>query len=147
MGGIGHTPDGRPILTGTYVLPPIDDEHGEMSQMDPNGQSKTPKQTASRGLSAVRRISRDRFKTLNSFVDVTMKDLTSSEALVWLTLFRDVRDGLAKVSQAYIAQRTGLRQATVSVAIKGLINRDLVVVVRQGGFRKGISTYRIRGSV
>ncbi|MFY7874480.1 MAG: MarR family transcriptional regulator, partial [Pirellula sp.] len=89
----------------------------------------------------------DRFQTLNSFVDVTMRDLTPSEKIVWFVLYRDVRNGVVSVSQTDVATRSGLTQSTVSLAIQKLVKRNLVQVVKQGGFRKGLSTYRIRGSV
>lgn len=94
-----------------------------------------------------RKAAADRFAMLNGFVDVTMRDLTPSERLVWFVLFRDVRDGVARASQADIATRSGLTQPTVSLAIKRLAKRGLLRVVRQGGFRQGLSTYRIRGTV
>lgn len=94
-----------------------------------------------------RKAAADRFGTLNAFVDVTMRDLTPSEKLVWFVLFRDVRDGVAKAAQSDIATRSGLTQSTVSLAVKRLVKRGLLRIVHQGGFRKGLSTYRIRGSV
>jgi len=91
--------------------------------------------------------SSDRFQTLNAFVDITMRDLTLSEKVVWFVLYRDVRNGVVTVSQTDLATRSGLTQSTVCLAIQKLVKRDLVLVVAQGGFRKGLSTYRIRGSV
>lgn len=91
--------------------------------------------------------SAQRFETLNAFVDITMRELTPSEKIVWLVMYRDVRDGVVTVSQKDIAVRSGLTQSTVSQAINRLVKRGLVFVVRQGGFRKGLSTYKIRGSV
>lgn len=95
---------------------------------------------------AKRKAVANRFSDLNKFVDATMRDLTPSERTVWVVVFRDVRDGIARVSQSDIATRSGLTQSTVSLAIKRLVDRGLLRVVHQGGFRKGLSTYRIRGS-
>ena len=89
----------------------------------------------------------ERFQTLNAFVDVTMRALTPSEKIVWIVLYRDVRNGVVTVSQKDLATRSGLTLSTVSLAIQKLVKRNLVLVVTQGGFRKGTSTYRIRGSV
>jgi DNA-binding transcriptional ArsR family regulator len=89
----------------------------------------------------------DRFRTLNAFVDVTMRELTPSEKIVWFVLFREVRNGVASVAQDDIATRSGLTQPTVSLAIQRLIGRGLVRVVRQGGFRRGQSTYVVRGAL
>lgn len=84
---------------------------------------------------------------LNKFVDLTMRELNASETLVWLLLYRDTRNGIATAAQSDIARRTGLTQATVSLAIRRLTKRGLVRVIRQGGFRKGLSSYRIRDTV
>jgi hypothetical protein len=89
----------------------------------------------------------DRFRTLNAFVDATMRELTPSEKIVWFVLFREVRNGVASVAQDDIATRSGLTQPTVSLAIQRLIGRGLVRVVRQGGFRRGQSTYVVRGAL
>jgi hypothetical protein len=89
----------------------------------------------------------DRFRTLNAFVDATMRELTPSEKIVWFVLFREVRNGVANVAQDDIAARSGLTQPTVSLAIQRLVGRGLVRVVRQGGFRSGQSTYVIRGAL
>ena len=89
----------------------------------------------------------DRFRTLNAFVDATMRELTPSEKIVWFVLFREVRNGVANVAQDDIAARSGLTQPTVSLAIQRLVGRGLVRVVRQGGFRSGPSTYVVRGAL
>ena len=89
----------------------------------------------------------DRFRTLNAFVDATMRELTPSEKIVWFVLFREVRNGVASVAQTDIAIRSGLTQPTVSLAIQRLVGRGLVRVVRQGGFRSGPSTYVVRGAL
>jgi DNA-binding transcriptional ArsR family regulator len=89
----------------------------------------------------------DRFRILNAFVDASMRELTPSEKIVWFVLFREVRNGVASVAQDDIATRSGLTQPTVSLAIQRLIGRGLVRVVRQGGFRRGQSTYVVRGAL
>lgn len=129
--------NGRPVLKGCRTLPKmVDDSEPKAAPKRETTETKKPaKQSA------------DRFGTLNRFVDITMRDLTPSERLVWIVLFRDVRDGNVKVAQADVATRSGLTRSTVSLAIKRLIERGLVRVVRQGGFRKGMSSYQIRGSV
>lgn len=75
-----------------------------------------------------------------------MRDLSPSEKLVWLVLFRDTRDGVATVAQSDIATRSGLTQPTVSQAIKRLEKRGLLRTIRQGGFRQGLSSYKIRAT-
>ena len=129
--------NGRPVLRGCRTLPKMVDESAAKAvpKREMSEPKKTPKQSG------------DRFPTFNRFVDITMRDLTPSERLVWFVLFRDVRDGVARVAQADVATRSGLTQSTVSLAIKRLIERRLVQVVYQGGFNQGMSIYRIRGSV
>lgn len=85
----------------------------------------------------------DRFAVLNAYVDYTLRDLSRPESAVWLVLYRDTRDGIAKTGQADIAKRTGLCDRTVRRAIKRLADRGLLVVVRRGGLRQGTSAYRV----
>jgi len=113
--------------------------------LEPMHSSKPKATTAKASKKATKQ--RTRFIVLNAFVDFTMRDLTPSEKLVWFVLYRDVRNGVATVAQSDIATRSGLTQSTVSHALNRLVKRELVQIVRQGGFRKGVSTYRIRGSV
>lgn len=91
-----------------------------------------------------RRQTRDRFELLNGFVDFTAGTLSRSELLVWLTLYRDTRDGIAKTGQADVARRTGLGERTVRWALGRLERRGLLVVVRRGGVQRGPSSYRVR---
>jgi hypothetical protein len=149
---VDYAADGTPKLKpGVGMLPP-------MNRTPPPGAArqggKTDGTNATNGETNAgkvnnpkRKAAADRFATLNVFVDATMRDLTPSEKLVWFVLFRDVRDGVAKAAQSDIATRSGLTQSTVSLAIRRLVKRGLLRVVYQGGFRKGLSTYRIRGSV
>jgi hypothetical protein len=143
---VDYSPDGTPrIKPGLSSLPPMNPaprparpNNGKaISGAADNGKANDPK----------RKAAADRFGILNAFVDATMRDLTPSEKLVWFVLFRDVRDGVAKAAQSDIATRSGLTQSTVSLAIRRLVKRGLLRIVHQGGFRKGLSTYRIRGSV
>lgn len=82
---------------------------------------------------------------LNSFVDASLRDIGSSAAVVWLVLFRDTRNGLARTAQQDIARRTGLTARTVYSALKRLQGCGLVRVVRRGGLNRGPSVYRLRG--
>lgn len=140
MATIIRDSQGRPIIAGAGGLPPLEERDRLPLATSTNGKptpKNPPKQAATR----------DRFKILNAFVDFTMKDLTPSESLVWFVIYREVRDGIATVAQSDIARRTGLTQATVSLAVRRLTKRGLVRIVHQGGFRKGLSSYRVRGSV
>jgi DNA-binding MarR family transcriptional regulator len=91
-----------------------------------------------------RRNTADRFAVLNAFVDFTMQELSRAEALVWLVLYRDTKDGTARTSQTDIARRAGVNVRTVKRAIAGLHRRGLLVLVHRGSLRRGPSTYRLR---
>lgn len=138
-------------LNGCAVLPPMNDDKpcrqersGEPGRRraaaDRNGDrdDDDPKSEPSR------RRTRDRFELLNGFVDFTAGKLNRSELLVWLTLYRDTRDELARTAQADIARRTGLGERTVRWALDRLEGRGLLAVVQRGGLRRGPSTYRVR---
>jgi DNA-binding MarR family transcriptional regulator len=85
----------------------------------------------------------NRFAILNAFIDFTIADLRRSEMLVWLTLYRDTRDGIASSSQQNIARRAGLSRKTVERAIKSLAKRGLLHLVHLGGLNRGSSRYRV----
>lgn len=85
----------------------------------------------------------DRFAVLNAFVDFTLRDLTRPDLAVWLVLYRDTKDGIAKTAQSDIARRTGLCDRTLRRSINRLTDRGLLSVVRRGGLRQGPSVYRV----
>lgn len=88
-----------------------------------------------------------RWQTLNEFIDITLRDLTPRQVAVWLTLFRDCRNGVATVSQAYIAERCGLRRPTVSTTISTLEQLGLVTTIHCGGVGRGLSKYRVHSMI
>ncbi len=86
-----------------------------------------------------------RFGVLNTFVDVTMREVDRTAAVVWLVLFRDTKpDGLARTAQADIARRAGCSVRTVHAALKRLDACGLLTVVFRGGLNRGPSIYRVR---
>jgi hypothetical protein len=93
---------------------------------------------------AAPRTARERFRTLNTFVDFTARTLRRNELLVWLVLYRDTRDGVARTAQADIARRIGASKRTVMRAIHRLTELGLLAVVYRGGLRRGPSAYRVR---
>lgn len=85
-----------------------------------------------------------RFKALNTFIDFTMQDLKRADIVVWLTLFRDSREGVSRTSQADIARRGGLSVRAVSTAVAKLIDLKLLKVTHLGGLNKGPSSYQVQ---
>ncbi len=91
-----------------------------------------------------RRDTGGRFAVLNRFVDMSLSQVTSAAALVWLVLFRDTKpDGLVKTSQADIARRAGLSLKTAKRAVKALDKAGLLTRVYRGSLRRGPSVYRV----
>ncbi|TWU59068.1 hypothetical protein Poly51_18540 [Rubripirellula tenax] len=88
-------------------------------------------------------VTADRFTILNTFVDVSLRTLSSSEAAVWFVLYRDTRDGMARSGQLDIANRAGVSDRTVRRVLKRLDERGLVEVVSRGGLSQGASVYRV----
>lgn len=128
---------GPAILQGCDVLPPIEPAT--------NGRRSTADATATgRGDSKAKRKAGDRFAVLNNFVDFTLGALDRTETAVWLILYRDARDGVAKTSQAELARRAGVCARTVRRALQRLETKGLVKVVRRGRIGAGASSYRIR---
>ena len=132
-------------LTGCGVLPPRDDIEQCESRNAMAGQSRNSR--AKPKGPGNRRKANGRFEVLNGFVDFTLADLRRNEIIVWLILYRDSRDGVAKTSQADIARRAGVSDRTVRRALKHLESRGLLKVVHRGGLNRGCSSYRIAALV
>ena len=119
-----------PMLDGCAVLPP-------MEPTEPTAEQTKPKRKPSH------RKTGNRFAVLNAFVDTAAGELSRSEILVWLVLYRDTRNGIAETSQADIARRAKLCSRTVRYAIGRLIDRGLLDLVYRGGINRGTSKYRV----
>jgi hypothetical protein len=89
------------------------------------------------------RARRDRFASVNAFVDVAMRDLGGSDAKVWLVIWRDTRHGTASVSNKELGLRTGHDERTVRRAVRVLVERGWLEVVKRGGINRGASVYRV----
>jgi len=127
-------------LNGAAVLPPMEPIRKTASQQHAMRHPKERKpQAAGRG----NKLTRDRFTTLNDFVDCSLAGLTKAEIGTWLVLYRDTKNGTAKTSQGYIAKRAGISTRSVGKSIASLIRLGLLVVVHQGGLNKGPSVYRV----
>lgn len=125
-----------PILPGCSVLPP----------MDPAPERQTTARTQSGKASKAKgKPTGERFKTLNSFIDYALADLSRAEIAVWLILYRDTRDGAARTAYDDLARRAGLNRRNVGRAVRRLKDRGLLRIVYQGGFRRGASRYTVRG--
>jgi|CXWL01.1.fsa_nt_gi hypothetical protein len=88
-----------------------------------------------------------RFRLFNGFVDFTLRKLSRIEIAVWIVLYRDSRDGIARTGQADIARRIGTSARTVRRAIRQLATRGLLDIVRRGRIGCGPSAYRVRGLI
>ncbi|HJZ57477.1 MAG TPA: helix-turn-helix domain-containing protein [Gemmataceae bacterium] len=90
----------------------------------------------------------DRFRMLNGFIDWKMRDLSRAELAVWLVIYRDVKadTGTATVSQASLAERAGVTVRCVQKALKKLVKKRLLTVVRRGRVGAGASVYRVMSS-
>lgn len=129
ISGIDRTTDGRLVLTGAAMLPP-------MEPMQPTRKQATLKGKASKA-------TRDRFGVLNAFVDCSLAGLSRIEIATWLVLYRDTRNGIACTSQADIARRVGCSVRSVQLAVARLQKLRLLVVVYHGGLNRGSSCYRV----
>src|SRR5215468_6388303 len=99
------TPPPRVLPVGGE-LAPLDEGQGatpDVQMLTPAGRGRPKEKTRStKGKAA------SRFRQLNDFVDVTLRELTHAERSVWLVLFRDTRDGTARTAHTDIARRTGM---------------------------------------
>jgi len=90
-----------------------------------------------------RRKTGDRFAVLNAFVDAGMVGLSRVEAMTWLVLYRDTRDGTACTSMESIASRAGCCKRAAIDAVQRLRRRGLLLQVFKGGINRGPSRYRV----
>lgn len=123
-----------PILKGATTLPPM--RPSKLVQATTTGGRRG-------GNSAGKKQTGDRFAVLNAFVDCTQAKLTGLEVKVWLTLYRDTRNGTVSTAQADIARRAGATLRGVQKALASLMKQGLVVLLVQGGLNRGPSRYRV----
>jgi len=79
----------------------------------------------------------------NRFIDETVKGLDPISALIWLTLFRFARGGIAWASQETIAKRLGINSGTVSRHIHTLEEKKLLRVLEKGRRGGKCNTYQL----
>jgi hypothetical protein len=90
------------------------------------------------------KVPRERFATVNEFVDVAMRCLSGVEVKVWLTVWRDTRHGTACVSNRELGLRSGHDERSVRRAVRTLVSGGWLEVVKRGGIGRGASVYRVR---
>ena len=120
-----------PRLPGCSVLPPMNPRPATAN----NSPKDKPKRTETTS---------NRFRELNSFVDCSLIDLSRAEALTWLVLWRDTKQGgTVRTSSVDIARRIGTSRRAVTNAVAGLRKRGLLRLIHQGGINRGMSVYRV----
>ena len=120
-----------PIAVGAEPPPMHSANEADGKAVTPSKASK-PKGTA-----------KGRFALLNAYVDFTMCELSRAEHMVWMVLYRDSREGIARTAQTDIARRGKIDRRTVGRSLQRLAARGLIEIVYQGGFRQGVSRYRL----
>ena len=128
------------VLPPGAVLPPL---------VTGDADEGTPARPAGRkgGRTHARRSTRlaARFALFNGFVDDGMGTLPRAAALVWVCLWRDTKpNGLARTAVTDLARRVGGSRSTVIRAVRLLVDRGRLKVVRRGGLGRGVSTYRVK---
>lgn len=89
------------------------------------------------------KLHKERFETINEFVDEILGELNRSEICLWVILWRDERNGSSKVSQSHIAKRANCSDRSIRSALHSLKEKGLVVVMNQGGLNRGPSKYKV----
>ncbi|MFM9964253.1 MAG: transcriptional regulator [Planctomycetaceae bacterium] len=117
-------------LLGCSVLPPMNPRPATAN----NSPKSKPK----------KRATGDRFSTINAFVDCSLADLTRAEALTWIVLWRDTKNGIVRTSMTDVARRIGTTRRAVVDAVAKLEKRGLLIVVFRGGMERGINVYRVQ---
>jgi hypothetical protein len=77
--------------------------------------------------------SRARQERLNSFIDRGLRNLTRSQAGVYLQIWRHTRsDGTSRVSMTEMSERLGISRQATGRAVSALANMGVVRVVKRG---------------
>ena len=133
---MNHGTNGRPpVLPGCSVLPPMEPRPVRPTSTANGKRGEKPKRTAATS---------NRFGELNAFVDCSMVDLSRAEALTWLVLWRDTKNGTARTSMTDVARRLDVTRRAVVEAVAKLEKRGLLIVVYRGGMRRGMNVYRVQ---
>ena len=74
-----------------------------------------------------------RWALFNRLIELDQRSLKDAEFRVLMTLFRHQREGIAEIPQSEIARQTGKTRESVSRAVRSLVEKELVVILRQGG--------------
>jgi hypothetical protein len=117
---------------------PAMEPHSERSRKPAPGKASEPKGKVSK------RPAGERFRVLNNFVDFTLVELSRAEIAVWLILYRDTRDGTARTGMTDLARRAGCAKRNAVRSVKRLEELGLLKVIHRGGFRRGVSRYRVK---
>jgi DNA-binding MarR family transcriptional regulator len=73
------------------------------------------------------------FQTLAAFVDQGVRKLSRSESVVYMILLRDCRqDGTSRAGLGDLAKRGGMSHSAASRAVRSLVARGALTIVRQG---------------
>ena len=122
------------VLTGCSTLPPMEPPRPRTASTANSKAGNKPKRTAATS---------NRFGELNAFVDCSMADLSRAEALTWLVLWRDTKNGTVRTSMTDVARRIGTTRRAVVDAVPKLEKRGLLFVVYRGGLKRGMNVYRV----
>ena len=93
-----------------------------------------------------RKSSGDRWARLNSFVDISMREVTANESKVWLHLYRYERGGVVDASVRQIATGTGLHRNSTQNAIHGLMEKGLLEVLKRARHHGEATVYRLKSA-
>ena len=138
------------VITDETILPPhMERQRQMMKEMAANRKKVvTPEPEEQPRKHKLSGKMRERWLLFNRLVDVEQRNLTDSEFRVLITLFRDMRRGVARTAQSDLARRTGKRRETICRSLKSLVAKGLVDVLHQGGLigsegQRETSQYRV----
>ena len=121
----------------------LDESNGHA---DPTQSGHAPPEPKPKGRGAGSLVAK--IKLANAFLDETYARLKPVQRDVWLILWRDERDGLARTAQQDIARRCGDRnENAIQRAITELVKLGLLVVVERGRVGKGPSSYQLHADI
>jgi len=85
-----------------------------------------------------------RFKPLNDFVDLKLRDVRSGSALaVYLLMFRCAKGDVATLTRTWMAEICGYNVSTITNAVKELEEIGVVRRVQRGLPNRSMSVFRL----
>ncbi len=125
------------------IVKPLNNYQQRMA--DYHSKRAAPPQKAQNAPVKPKRQGYGRWEMFNRFVDLTINELTPSQRVVWLTMFRraDGKENTLESSVRVLASQTGLTDKTVQQAIASLVKQGWLMYIFKSPSKGTPSRFRM----